>query len=416
MNAVLRDTVVETLPLFEMAKMRAATTTRRHPERGFAGDGPGSTLRWVNQFTHTRRLLGPTDREVVTPNNDTLYTNAWLDLSNGPVLIEVPAMGNRYWTLGFLDAWTNPWSYAGRRTTGNEAQRLFVHGPGWSGEVPPDAHVIGAPGMDVWIIGRILVDDNPDDLQAVHRLQDRFEIRRLDGTAAVSRVDALMDGRSVMAPTADEYVRVVEAMMSRNPPNRPIRGWPVKSSGFAETLPLVYAELRDDARASDVGGGWNIAVTVSTDFGDDMLTRARVARNWIGTLGIEEAMYVMAEIDADGRPLHGSHRYELRFPSGGEPEVDAFWSITMYRSQDRLLVANPIDRYSIGDRTPGLHRGPDGSLCIAIQALAPESDANWLPAPDGEPFYLTLRLYQPRAAHQERRYCYPAVRRVDSSL
>ena len=52
-------------------------------------------------------------------NNDTLYTNAWLDLSEGPLVIEVPDMGERYWTLGFLDMWTNPFAYAGRRSAGN---------------------------------------------------------------------------------------------------------------------------------------------------------------------------------------------------------------------------------------------------------------------------------------------------------
>src|SRR5690606_186901 len=100
--------VIQTLPLFEMARMRSANTARRHAVKGFAGVGPASDMRWVNQFTHTRKLIGPEDREVVTPNNDTLFTNAWLDLSNGPVVIDVPEMGNRYWTLGFLDAWTNP--------------------------------------------------------------------------------------------------------------------------------------------------------------------------------------------------------------------------------------------------------------------------------------------------------------------
>src|SRR3546814_19650994 len=88
-------------------------------------------MRWVNQFTHTRRLRGPDDKEVVTPNNDTLFTNAWLDLSAGPLVIDVPEMGPRYRVLGFLDAWTNSWAYAGRRTTGGGAQRLLGHGPRW---------------------------------------------------------------------------------------------------------------------------------------------------------------------------------------------------------------------------------------------------------------------------------------------
>src|SRR5690606_6927450 len=157
----------------------AANTPRRHPEQGFAGDTPDTSMRWVNQFTHTRRLRTPEDKEVVTPNNDTLFTNAWLDLADGPVVIQVPDMGSRYWVLGFLDAWTNPWAYAGRRTTGGKEQRLFVHGPNWTGDVPAGMHCISAPSNDVWVIGRILADADAADLERVHALQDRYAIRRL---------------------------------------------------------------------------------------------------------------------------------------------------------------------------------------------------------------------------------------------
>jgi len=407
-----REVVIETLPLYEMARMRAATTARRHRVHGFAGSDSASTVRWVNQFTHTHRLLGPDDREVVTPNNDTLYTNTWLDLSHGPVVIDVPEMGDRYWTLGFLDAWTNPWAYVGRRTTGGSAQRIFVHGPRWKGEAPAGVHLISSPGDDVWIIGRILVDDNAADIAAVRRLQEQFAIRRPDGSDALSRLDTLLDGRGTGVPNADEYLRVLNDMMVRNPPAREIAHWPPPVDALAKALDQVYTEFRENPQASVVGGGWSIAMTVRTDFGDDLVTRARVARNWIGTLGIEEAMYVMAEVDAEGEALDGTHRYRLRFAPGAGPQVDAFWSITLYRSADRLLAANPINRYSIGDRTPGIQIDADGGLTLRIQSDDPGPDANWLPAPRGERFYLALRLYQPRSAHLEGTYRYPPLTRA----
>ncbi len=408
----MRDLVIETLPLFEMARMRSANTARRHAVHGFAGDGPSSTMRWVNQFTHTRRLIGPDDKEVVTPNNDTLFTNAWLDLSQGPLVIEVPEMGDRYWVLGFLDAWTNPWAYAGRRTTGGARQRLFVHGPGWTGKAPDGMHRISAPGDDVWVIGRILVDHDDEDLARVHALQDQFGIFRPDGSPAAARLDTLIDGRRPGVPDAGEYLRVLSRMLERNPPPRPVPGWPPAIDALAQALPRVYAELREADARSELGGGWTTAVRVRTHFGEDFATRARVARNWIGTLGIEEAMYVMAEVDAHGQVLDGRHRYELRFAGSGLPEVDTFWSVTLYRREDCLLARNPINRHSIGDRTRGLHRDADGGLTIAIQADDPGPGRNWLPAPAGEAFYLTLRLYQPRRAHLEGTFRYPPVERV----
>src|SRR5687767_4945391 len=117
--ALMRDAILYTLPLYEMARMRAMTCPRRDAAGTFAGTSPDSTLRWVNHFIHTRQLLGPQHRQVVTPNNDTLYSNAWLDLSQGPLSITVPASGDRYYVLGLLDFYTNPFGYIGTRTTGN---------------------------------------------------------------------------------------------------------------------------------------------------------------------------------------------------------------------------------------------------------------------------------------------------------
>ena len=79
------------------------------------------------------------------------------------------------------------------------------------------------------------------------------------------------------------------------------------------------------------------------------------------------------------------------------PPVDAFWSITLYRASDYFLVPNPIDRYSIGDRTRGLRYGKDGSLEITLSATRPRQGiSNWLPIPAGA-FHVVTRLYLPAA-------------------
>ncbi|WOB09997.1 DUF1254 domain-containing protein [Piscinibacter gummiphilus] len=411
----VRDALIRTLPLYEMMRMRAATTARRHPTLGFASPDRDSTLRWVNQFTHTHRKLGPDDREVVSPNNDTVYSNAWLDLSQGPVVIDTPDMGDRYWTLGLLDAWTNPFAYVGRRTTGNRRQRTLVHGPAGPGPMPAGgvSQVIAAPGDDVWLIGRTLVDDRPADLEAVRALQAEFRMSRPDGSDAALRFDTALDGRVVDAPSASLYLSTVEAALRRNPPAADESlAWPLAPDAVAALLPQVFDELRQQDQPHDLGGGWALPVAVRTHWGQDVLTRARVARNLIGALGIEEAMYPTAEVDADGRTLDGSHAYELRFAPDAGPHVGAFWSLTMYRRSDCLFVANPIGRYSIGDRTPGLRREADGSLAIRVQATDPGPGHNWLPAPPAEAFYVVLRLYQPAAEHLSFQYRYPPLRRL----
>jgi hypothetical protein len=138
-------------------------------------------------------------------------------------------------------------------------------------------------------------------------------------------------------------------------------------------------------------------------------TRAAAARAGLyGNHGYE-ADYEIVYVDADGEPLNGAHRYELHLEQ--LPPVDAFWSLTMYNVPRFLLVENPIDRYSIGDRTPGLEIAPDGSLTILMQTEPPENQANWLPTPSGD-FRPIMRLYQPRPEVLSGDYRLPAIHRV----
>jgi hypothetical protein len=95
------------------------------------------------------------------------------------------------------------------------------------------------------------------------------------------------------------------------------------------------------------------------------------------------------------------------------PPVDAFWSLTMYDVPKFLLVSNSIDRYSIGDRTPGLQGAADGSLTLYLQheSPGPEKESNWLPAPAGD-FRPVMRMYQPRPEVLAGDYALPPIRKI----
>lgn len=428
--ALAREAIIYTLPLYEMARMRAATCPRRDAAGRFAGASPESTLRWVNHFIHTRQLLGPQHRQVVTPNNDTLYTNAWLDLSRGPVVLEAPDSGGRYYVLGLLDFYTNPFGYVGTRTTGDGAGRFLLHGPAWRGTVPAGMTAIACPTDAVWIIGRILVN-GAGDLPAAHAFQDGFSLTTPDGAPAHHAFDVGMQPNEFPGDPR-RYAEIVNRALQENPPPAGERalvdafarlalGAGIDVGGLRETqlatlraaLDATLAEI-GAPQPSALGGGWFIPVEVHESFGDAYFERAQVARGYIGALGVKEAMYIMADCDGDGVPLDGRHRYELRFPVGGLPQVGAFWSITMYDKRDFFLVANPLERYSLGDRTPGLQYEADGSLRLLFSAQPPADaadQANWLPAPDG-PFYLSLRLYVPGQAHLDKTFAYPPIRRI----
>ena len=105
----------------------------------------------------------------------------------------------------------------------------------------------------------------------------------------------------------------------------------------------------------------------------------------------------------------------MHLPGGGLP-ADAFWSLSLYEFQadGQYMLPNPIDRYAVGDRTPGLVRNADGSLDIWIQPEAPSDPAqyaNWLPSPAQNKFYMNARIYQPRPEVLDPTWAMPPVER-----
>ena len=433
------EAVLATYPLYEMCRMRAATSPRRTEAAGAAPEG----RRWCNVFTHARELLRAGKSRVVTPNNDTLYTNAWLDLGAGPLVLEVPDTAGRYYVLGLLDFYTEPFAHIGQRCTGTQARAFLITPPGWSGALPdgfdaPGAH-IAAPTRWLWIIGRILVD-GPQDLAAVHALQDGFTLRPLaDWRAgmggATPRPLAFDPACDPKAPLDAEGFSVqVGRALRKNPPpaHEAARFARYAALGIAPgagalkapqraalqaALDRVLPTLRAQPAGAVSPAGWTLMPVVEGSFGGDHLLRAQVALQYIGMLESREATYPIAWRDVAGQALDGSRRYRLHFAPGALPPVDAFWSITLYDSRDYMLVDNPIDRYAIGDRTPGLQRDADGGLTLHI-AHAPPADAaaraNWLPAPPGG-FYLCLRAYLPRAELLDGRYALPPVTPVEDN-
>jgi hypothetical protein len=155
--------------------------------------------------------------------------------------------------------------------------------------------------------------------------------------------------------------------------------------------------------------GWDWAVLDA--YGFNYPLRAVHSGPYLGGNSAREALYPNTYVDSQNNPLTGANRYELRFTKA--PPVDAFWSLTIYNADDKMLVDNPISRYKVGSETPGLKVNPDGSFTILIQHDQPQGPdkTNWLPAPKGN-FNLFLRFYQPRKELLSGAYTLPQLIKV----
>jgi hypothetical protein len=404
------------LPVYELARLRYQQSLN-----------PANPNRLpLNTLQHARQLADHNSRWVTAPNNDTLYSSANLDLRSGPVRIDVPDFGSRYYSIALVDAFTNNFAYIGKRTTGTHAGSYLVAGPGWNGAAPEGVHLIHAPTPDVFLLVRILID-GPEDLEAVHKLQDAI---RLTGPTL------LHDAHAPLAPVPNDgpnFVAVVnQALRDNLPPAQDaailanisrVGLWPGAPALSAENEALwkssfaqAQAELRNAKRPFRLADGWSYSPAEIGDFGTNYDLRAAVALSGLLALTPEEATYGSAILDAKGHKIDGTRRYRIHVPK--EVPVDAFWSISIYEVEPdgRVFFAdNPIHRYAIGDRTRGLKRNADGSIDILMQRDKPAGNllANWLPAPASGHAHLSLRLYQPRAEILNGSFAFPALEPLD---
>lgn len=386
--------------------------------------GSQPALAPVNAIAIYPHLLTPeTQGQLRAANADTLYLNAWLDLSRGPVLFDVPAFGARYYTLAFMDLYGKP-HHVGTRTNGGAAARYALLGPS-GGTVPQGYLPLVLPTDTVWMLGRVLARDDAD-LPAARRLSEAIKVTGPAGApvtdaAPLRPFDSLLYFTMLNQALRQVPARPGEAALMATfdqagfGPGRqfdPASLKPGEALGLGCAVRLGPQVLAQRGfRPARVQNGWMWSGAMA-DPGNDFLLRAEVARGGYVNAP-EESIYPAAITDNRGEPLRGDRRYRIRFGKGSLPPVDAFWSLTAYDRATSQLVANPLKRYNIGDRTRGLRYGKDGSLTLYLStARPPEGASNWLPVPASS-YHVVMRLYLPRAAALDGSYVLPPIERID---
>ncbi len=384
----------------------------------------------INEINNEARVFTPKDTAISTPNSDTPYSMAMLDLRAEPMVLCVPEIEKaRYYDVQLVDLYTDNYGYMGSRTTGNGAACYLVAGPDWKEETPPGiAKVFRSETQFSLVVYRTQLF-NPTDMDNVKKIQAGYKIQPL---SAFLRRPAPPAAPAVAWPKFEPeaftvgFAEYLDFLLQFCPPvgtaavETPLREkfarigiGPGKKTPHGKLSPEVKAALGDGIKAGfatlektaesvgSIVNGWNIGSAAGSRefYNGNWALRAAAAKLGIYGNSEAEAVYPFTRNDANGIVADGSkHTYMMTFPAGQLPPVNAFWSITMYDGRTQLLIDNPINRYLINSpMLPELKNNPDGSLTVYVQKDSPGKDreSNWLPAPNG-PMFVVMRLYWPK--------------------
>ena len=380
-----------------------------------------------NQLTNTPRVYTADDKAVQTPNSDTPYSMAGLDLRAEPIVLTVPAIEKeRYFSIQLIDAYTHNFDYIGTRATGNGGGSFLIAGPGWRGETPPGITKVIRSETELLLAAYRTQLSNPGDIENVKKVQAGYKVRPLSAflgqpaPKAAPPIDFVDPLTPAQQKTSLELFNVLNFLLQFCPTDPSetdlmarfarIGVGPGKTFGARSLSPETKQAIE-----AGIADAWADAESLKkrvdakeVTSGDMFGTRQHLKNNYLyrmvaAVVGIYgnsqmEAMYPVYSVDAAGKKTDGANRYTLRFAAGQLPPVHAFWSVTMYELPSSLLYANPLERYLLNSpMLPQFKRDPDGGLTLLVQHDSPGKDkeANWLPAPS-ESYFMVMRLYWPK--------------------
>ena len=431
---------------------------------------PGATMGLFpgapkNRMGYLDDYMPPSQRKVVTPNNDTIYGAGFADLTNDSVVIQTPTEvpAGHYWTIQIVDLFTTVTHQLGSASA-TPGGKLLLVGPDWKGEKPAGfIDVLHSPTNLAGVFGRSFAAHTPEakarardvlnqigmvplsqnmpgrltfDCEASARNKvfppglsaqmvaadpDLLRTRPVDVTTFWDDLEEALDFNPVVGAddiAMAEQARTLLALREADPVWRAL---------LDHVALEADAELHDSATyyqvGVDTGNGWQRQENGGL-WGTDWFGRAQAAVIYIFVNDFHEAMYFIRGTDADTALLYGRYNYTMTFPKGALPPVDrdrgGFWSLTMYDQDYFMPATSPNGRHNIGTvnlDAEELKFAPDGSLTLHLSHEPPAdqvAQANWLPAPEGQ-FALIVRAYVPTQPLLDGTYKLPNVQRVQTT-
>ena len=399
-------------------------------------------------YNRREKMLGPEVKMGASMNVDTLYSIAYVDLTEEPAVFTIPDNPDgRYYSIEFFESYSDCVGYMGTRTTQNKKAAYLVTAPGWEGTVPEGIdQVLECPTNVVTAGARTFSTNTPEDLEIANGLQQEYRIYPLSqwekdlpqemkvtpgNEIAMEPVDLTDTAGTIEIINhwieISGYPKRDEALMQQY---GQVGIGPYARKSFGDLEPEVQKAIGNafedgmdiiKMAAVEVGSIYDLNKNVNgwsynpSNWGrmaeiGDFIGRAST-QSYSGSAEnlIEECVKLRVFVDENGEPLNGSNQYVIHFDKNQIPKTYGFWSLTVYDGEYNLFE-NEQNRYAVRDIDSDLKLGEDGSLTIYIQKTKPEDPAgNWIPVKEGEEFNIFFRNYLPTQEFMDQTYIAPPI-------
>tara|TARA_B110000090_G_scaffold209877_1_gene268411 strand:+ start:514 stop:2037 length:1524 start_codon:yes stop_codon:yes gene_type:complete len=371
----------------------------------------------VNELVHLRVLTNHYFESGVTPNVDTQYSPAFIDVSKGPIVFTVPKVA-RYHSIQITDAYLeNVHYFAGSNKEDYEGNYMVVK-PNWKGTKPASiSKVIEMPTDIGFVLLRILNTTEKGDTKKVIAIQDQFKLQSLNSFLGKGKDTYPVLAKEKMPKGIEFYNSMLKYVKAYPDLKNDTHFWFLMKQigidkneeidfndadqsikkGLLQAIPKAKEILSWKARTRGYKSqnNWNID-SVGGSYNGDVMARAEGAVQGFVVHDADQCQYFHTYYDNEGNPLLGGNDYTITFNKDQLHQADAFWSIVAYDPEYNLVPRKDL-HYAVSDRSEGLQYNKDGSLTIYLQSEEPAGKKNnWVPIPKEGIFKLNFRNYMPK--------------------